>query len=182
MWLVEVDFVSESETRIHTKSIIRSRVSPKIVDLIITSPPYVTSYEYADLHQLSTLWLGHTDDFRSLRKGTIGSIHHNAIGGNTKYLNKTGVDIVNKLSVLDKSKSRAVARYYLDMQKAVEICCRMLSDNGMAFFIIADTEYKGSKIENSRHLAETLKEHFRRVLITKRKISNKIRVSVGLVP
>src|SRR5204862_3226561 len=28
------------------------------VDLIITSPPYVTSYEYADLHQLSLLWFG----------------------------------------------------------------------------------------------------------------------------
>lgn len=27
------------------------------IDLIVTSPPYVTSYEYADLHQLSSLWL-----------------------------------------------------------------------------------------------------------------------------
>jgi len=28
------------------------------VDLIVTSPPYVTSYEYADLHQLTLLWFG----------------------------------------------------------------------------------------------------------------------------
>ncbi|MBI2862084.1 MAG: hypothetical protein HYX89_04620 [Chloroflexi bacterium] len=27
------------------------------VSLVVTSPPYVTSYEYADLHQLSALWL-----------------------------------------------------------------------------------------------------------------------------
>ena len=34
--------------------------TPKI-DLLITSPPYVTSYEYADLHQLSSLWLNYTE-------------------------------------------------------------------------------------------------------------------------
>ena len=27
------------------------------VSLIVTSAPYVTSYEYADLHQLTALWL-----------------------------------------------------------------------------------------------------------------------------
>jgi tRNA G10 N-methylase Trm11 len=30
-------------------------VKDESVDLIITSPPYVTSYEYADLHQLTAL-------------------------------------------------------------------------------------------------------------------------------
>ena len=29
------------------------------VNLVLTSPPYVTSYEYADLHQLALLWLEH---------------------------------------------------------------------------------------------------------------------------
>lgn len=170
----ELDFVSESETRIHTKSIIRSCISPRIADLIITSPPYVTSYEYADLHQLSTLWLEYTSDYRNLRKGTIGSVYHKAVENKLHYLNMTGTNIVNKLNTHDKSKSQAVARYYLDMQKVVEICHRALSDKGMAFFVIADTEYKGIKIENSRHLAETLKKHFRKVVVTKRKISNKI--------
>ena len=170
----EVDFVSKSETRIYTKSIIRSHIMPGITDLIITSPPYVTSYEYADLHQLSLLWLEHTDDFRKLRKGTIGSVHHNTAKTNMQNLNRTGADIVKKLSARDKSKSRAVARYYLDMQKVVEICYRALTDTGMVFFVIADTEYKGIEIENTRHLAETLKKHFRKVLVTKRKISNKI--------
>ena len=32
------------------------------VDLVITSSPYVTSYEYADIHQLSTIWLDLADD------------------------------------------------------------------------------------------------------------------------
>ena len=32
------------------------------ISLIVTSPPYVTSYEYADLHQLTALWLEYTKD------------------------------------------------------------------------------------------------------------------------
>ena len=46
------------------------------VDLLVSSPPYVTSYEYADLHQLSSLFLGYTDDHRNLRQGSIGSTQH----------------------------------------------------------------------------------------------------------
>src|SRR5690606_5303673 len=46
------------------------------LDMLITSPPYVTSYEYADLHQLSTLWLGYSSDYKELRNGTIGSLLH----------------------------------------------------------------------------------------------------------
>lgn len=36
------------------------------VSLVVTSPPYVTSYEYADLHQLHTIWFGYLEIERSL--------------------------------------------------------------------------------------------------------------------
>lgn len=171
----EINFPSNSETKISTRNIIKSNITPGFTDLIITSPPYVTSYEYADLHQLSSLWLGFANDFRDLRKGTIGSTYHYAVEKELQGLNVTASDIVTKLSERDKSKARAVAKYYLDMQKVVEICYRALSDRGMAFFVIADTEYKGIRIENTRQLVESLiHNHFRQVSITKRKISNKI--------
>ena len=60
---------------IDTCSVLTKRKFPS-VDLIITSPPYVTSYEYADLHQLSSLWLDYTDDYTCLRKGTMGSAYN----------------------------------------------------------------------------------------------------------
>jgi len=54
------------------------------IDLIITSPPYVTSYEYADLHQLSLLWFGNdpkhfkkwhrfSNEFIDFRRNFIGT-------------------------------------------------------------------------------------------------------------
>ena len=43
------------------------------VNLVLTSLPYVTSYEYADLHQLALLWLEHLDELVIYRKKFIGS-------------------------------------------------------------------------------------------------------------
>ena len=51
----------------------------------------------------------------------------------------------------------------------------MLSQNGMALFVIGNTEYKGIKIENAEHLIESLyASGFKEVSVTKRKITNKI--------
>src|SRR3989338_8268670 len=47
------------------------------VSLLFTSPPYVTSYEYADLHQLAALWLEYTKDLSDFRKRFIGTSYHN---------------------------------------------------------------------------------------------------------
>lgn len=147
------------------------------VDLIVTSPPYVTSYEYADLHQLSSLWLGYTDDFRELRKGTIGSIYNVPCAKVGSVLNNTGKVIVENMRQYGcKTRQlRSVERYYLDMQKAVHKCASMLKDNGMAFFVIGDTEYKGVKIKNSSHLVQCLMdEHFTDIKAARRRISNKL--------
>jgi len=76
-------------------------------------PPYVTSYEYADLHQLSTLWLGYTDDYRKLRSGSIGSLYHDCdFTRDTNQLNTTGHGIVFRLFDVEHRKARATARLF----------------------------------------------------------------------
>ena len=148
------------------------------VDLIVTSPPYVTSYEYADLHQLSSLWLGYANDYRELRKGSIGSVYNsNDFTIDFNKLNETGKGIVKSLQVSDKalSKVKSVARYFIDMQDAVEKCFRMLNKNGMIFFVVGDTEYKGVKIQNSKHLIEAMEQNgYKDIKIAKRTISKGI--------
>lgn len=66
---------SSSSATIKTTNFINLKSLPK-VDMIVSSPPYVTSYEYADLHQLSSLWLDFADDYKTLRDGSIGSIYN----------------------------------------------------------------------------------------------------------
>lgn len=161
---------------IETTNCLLKKVERPFVDLLVTSPPYVTSYEYADLHQLSTLWLGYTDDYRSFREGTIGSLHgENHLPDHLKKLNRTGREIVLKLYAIDKSKCRSVSQYYVDMQNAVKKVYELIRPGGATLFVIGNTEYKGVKIDNARHLIETLlNKGFEGVEVERRKISNKI--------
>lgn len=169
--------VIDRTIEIYTENFLNVQSLPNI-DLIISSPPYVTSYEYADLHQLSTLWLDFEDDYRNLRSGSIGSVYNSEdFKLNLDLLNEVGRCIVQKLinSCQVNAKVRAVGRYYLDMQKAVQQCARMMNDAGMVFFVVGDTEYKGVQIKNSEHLIQCLRdEGFKDIKIAKRRISKKL--------
>ena len=48
-------------------------VDDSSVDIQITSSPYVTSYEYADLHQLTTIWIEPKVDLKKYKKEFIGT-------------------------------------------------------------------------------------------------------------
>ena len=72
----EVEILGRADSDVVNANFLGDTKPPRAVDMVITSPPYVTSYEYADLHQLSSLWLGYAQDHRDLREGTIGSLHH----------------------------------------------------------------------------------------------------------
>ncbi|MDC9701670.1 MAG: class I SAM-dependent methyltransferase [Alphaproteobacteria bacterium] len=172
----ESSIADTPEIKIETTDFLATRQKKPTVDMIITSPPYVTSYEYADLHQLSSLWLDFADDYRDLRQGSIGSLHHDYnFDREVKRLNRSGMSIVFNLLDRDKSKAKSVAKYFLDIQKTTQECHSMLSENGMALFVIGNTEYKGIRMDNARHLAESLFDcGFKDVLVTKRKITGKI--------
>ncbi len=171
----ELNIASKAKIEIVTDDFLGNAVSSPNVDMIITSPPYVTSYEYADVHQLSALWLGYTDDYRALRKGSIGSRHKDVhFEREVKGLNQTGNQVVFQLIDRDKSKAKVVAKYYLDIVDTVRKCYGILKTGGLAVFVIGDTEYRGIRIENTRHLLECLgNAGFCDLQITKRKISGK---------
>ena len=132
------------------------------------------------MHQLSTLWLGYASDYRELRKGSIGSIYNsNDFEINLSSLNDIGQEIVQELLLDGKNKAtakvRSIARYYLDMQQSIHNCTYMLNNEGMVFFVVGDTEYKGVKIKNSEHLIQCLKdEGFSDIKAAKRRISKKL--------
>jgi DNA modification methylase len=165
-----------SEVRILNENFLKLDNAPSNIDMLITSPPYVTSYEYADLHQLSSLWLGYAADYRDLRNGSIGSAQHDLdFNREIKRLNTVGSQIVFGLFDQDKAIARAAANYFLDMQAVSARCFHLLRKKGLALFIIGNTEYKGVRIDNAAHLAESLlRGGFSRVRAAKRKMSGKI--------
>ena len=62
----------------------------------------------------------------------------------------------------------------ITIYETIKKCKLLLNKNGLAVFVIGDTEYKGVKILNAESLSEMLIYNgFEIVEISKRKISNK---------
>jgi hypothetical protein len=167
---------TSSEVKIRTRNIITSKLPIDQVQLLISSPPYVTSYEYADLHQLSLLWLGFTDDFRKSRTGSVGSLYHQRLSvKKLTTLNEVGKNIYSRLLLVDKRKAASVAKYFIDIEIAIQKANNMLAPGGLLFFVLGNTTYKGVKVDNVRYLVSCiLARSFKDIEIIKRKISSKI--------
>src|ERR1051326_8192336 len=130
--------------------------------LVVTSPPYVTSYEYADLHQLTTLWLGYSsaDGFREFRSRFIGSIQKQRCRPNAQnqLYSELAKDTIDNLRTTDLRMADAAATYFLEMQQAFGEINRVLCVGGRAAIVIGDTDLKKIKIKNAEIFIQTLEE------------------------
>jgi len=129
-------------------------VKDNSVSLIVTSPPYVTSYEYADLHQLTALWLGYTKDLSDFRKRFIGTSHHNKkdLILNSELAEK----IRNELLKKDKKTAEEVSTYFSEMNQVFTEMKRMLKKGGKTCIVIGNTSLKGVEILSAEVFAEQL--------------------------
>ncbi|WP_026710392.1 class I SAM-dependent methyltransferase [Flavobacterium filum] len=162
--------------QIINRNFLRLNVNESILDMLITSPPYVTSYEYADLHQLSTMWLGYTNDFRELRNGTIGSIYNQSLNNlDIEGLDEFAIDTYRNLSNADAKSPRAALKYFIDMRDTINKSYSLINPGGMAVFVIGNTTYKDIYIDNAKYLTKCmLNRGFGEIEVMKRKISSKI--------
>src|SRR3989338_5985114 len=154
------------------------------IDLIITSPPYVTSYEYADLHQLSLLWFGDdpshfkkwhkfSNEFNDFRKQFIGTTYKNTRQG---FFESTIADnIITALEIVDRPLATDVANYFSDMRKVFAEMYRILKSGGKACVIVGNTNMRGVDILNAEVAVEQMAHlGFKKVTFVKREISNKL--------
>ncbi len=123
--------------------------------LVVTSPPYVTSYEYADLHQLPSLWFGFLDELSSFRKKFIGSSYRERNKIDLK--SNTAESIIKQLG--NNKKGREVENYFADMLESFVEMKRVLKKGGRAAIVIGNTKLKGVDILN----AEVFKEQFENI-------------------
>ena len=166
-----------AKTQIRARNFLGRTRSRAKADLIVTSPPYVTSYNYADIHQLSTLWLGYATDYRSLRRNMLGNRHgvRKPQPGMVRKLGDAAWHTYRDMREADPSHASSIARYFVDLDKAVRRCWAILEESGMAVFVIGNTQYKGVKVENAAHLAASMERAgFEDVCAIPRKVSLKI--------
>ncbi|MFA5772584.1 MAG: class I SAM-dependent methyltransferase [Thermoplasmata archaeon] len=118
---------------------------PKM-DCIITSPPYVISYDYSNIFKLSTYFLFYQQDYAQFRKTFIGTTlrkntpkHHN--------IPTPWQSIINSVSNIQNR--RTLAEYYNDMSIFFKNVKRNLKENGRLVMVVGDTEQRGIMIPNA---------------------------------
>ena len=123
--------------------------------LVVTSPPYVTSYEYADLHQLPSLWFGFLSELAEFRTKFTGSSFR--VRESIDLKSKIADNIVKQLG--GNKKSREVENYYADMLESFVEMGRVLKKGGKAAVVIGNTTLQGVEILN----AEVFQQQFENI-------------------
>jgi hypothetical protein len=175
-WAIVPDDVKRNVNRyltIRRQDARHQPVKDNSIDMQITSSPYVTSYEYADLHQLTTIWLESEVDLKEYKKQFIGT---SAKTNGTRILkSQIGKDIENKLQKVDKKMADEVEAFFVDMQECFDEAYRILKDGGRCCYVIGDTKLKGVDILNAEVFAESMQYSGLKIdRIIKREIPSKI--------
>ena len=148
-------------------------VSGNSIDLIVSSSPYVTSYEYADLHQLSTLWLNLADDLKEYRKEFIGTSYKQY--EDKPLSSQIASNIVAEMLPKSQKKAKEIEAFFIDMQDVFNESYRILKPGGRCCYVIGNTKLKGVDILNAEAFAESLQQSgFKLDKLIKREIPLKI--------
>ncbi len=148
------------------------------VDLVVTSPPYVTSYEYGDLHQLSMLWLEGLEDLKSFRERFIGSALRRIESEKEEYETLTrsslAAEIGKNLERKNGKTASSVVSYFQSMYEIWTELYRVLRVGGKVCIVIGNTSLKGVPIINAEVFVEQMQRlGFVLIDLIKREIPSK---------
>ncbi len=129
-------------------------------DHIITSPPYVVSYDYSDIFRLSTYFLfyhnfGQYEDYQGFRKKFIGTPLRRYVETGNVNNDSPGAGIIN--SITDTGIKRSLHEYYRDMRTFFKNARQGIKKNGQLIMVVGDTELRKVKIPNA-YLLGTIAE------------------------
>lgn len=151
------------------------------VDIIFTSPPYITAQKYIRTNELELFWLGFTEqEVTDLKKASIGS---ESVQKDYE-ISPLGIKSIDLLLdyALPLSSERAfmVHKYFRDMVESLKEMYRLLKKEGYLILVVGDNKVLGKKVDTYRLLADaasqigfaeivTLKDTIRnRSMMTKR--------------
>jgi DNA modification methylase len=113
------------------------------IDLIVTSPPYAANaIDYMRAHKFSLVWLGHTVDNLSQKRGEY--IGGEAITGiNYVPLPDEAARVVSHIADVDEKKGQVLHRYYSEMTRVLKEMLRVLKPGKAAIVVIGSSTMRG---------------------------------------
>lgn len=126
----------------------------KSVDLIVTSPPYVSNaIDYMRAHKFSLVWMGYLID-------ELGQKRNEYIGGEAvtdfdfEDLPARTRQIVAYIADRDEKKGRVLHRYFSEMTRTLREMFRVLKPGKAAIVVIGSSVMRGRDTETHTCLAE----------------------------
>lgn len=116
-----------------------------IVDLIITSPPYLHAVDYMRGHRLSLVWLGYTlSELRTIRADTVGTPKRYE-----GIFREELIQAVGRIEHLATEKQKQVQKYAVDLSLICAEYHRVMKRGAHATVVIGDTFMAGVLIKNT---------------------------------
>jgi len=131
------------------------KVSSNTVDIVFTSPPYLTAQKYIRTSKLELFWLGYSEkEVNYFEKISIGT---ERIRKNLDYAS-LGVKSIDSLTdyVLPKSYERGlmIYKYFKGMLEALKEMHRLLRNNGYAILVVGDNKVLDKRVDTYRLLVD----------------------------
>lgn len=114
-------------------------------DCIITSPPYVVSYDYSDIFRLSTYFLHYQPDYGNFKRSFIGTP---LVKNSKKHFNSSAPDQSIIKNISDTRIRKTLAEYYKDMSVFFKNAQHHIKKGGRLIMVVGDTELRGVSIPN----------------------------------
>ncbi len=129
------------------------RIQDESVDLVVTSPPYVNAIDYIRGHKLSLVWMGHKlADLRKLRSTNVGAEAGLCCADPGDAIS-AAIRALGSTSRIPPRQTRILSKFVSDLDLVVREIFRVLVPHGEAFFVIGDSNLRGTFIRNSAALA-----------------------------
>ena len=133
----------------------------------------VTSYEYADIHQLTGYWFDYFSDLKDFRQQFIGTSYSTHEKKDIRSF--LGQKIINELEKKSSKIAKDVSVYFNDMDLVAKEMYRVLQPKGTACVVIGNTKVKDVDIKSAEVFLDLLRyAGFKKKDVIKRSIPHKL--------
>lgn len=131
----------------------------KVIDVAITSPPYINAMDYVRCIKLESSWVGTgaAEVFSAVRSSQVGE----SARGKRQVISPLVAGIIkadyDRILKLDAARAKTVAAYFEDMHHNLMCVFAALKKGGCYHIIVGDSVVRGASIATHQHIADIAK-------------------------
>lgn len=131
---------------------------PEVVDLAVTSPPYINAYDYVRSLRFEDVWLGLASEssLRTNRKSYVGSEVSTSLKNEHVFVQQSEqlTSIISSIEKADPRRARIVSAYFEDMAENMIAVRNSLKTGGHYVIVVGDSEIRGNPVPTGKILSD----------------------------